>query len=86
MDLLFSNKEELIGNVIISFNVGCSGCKTITFEIQRGARKEIAEHKRADLRVFKEEVSDITASLKGLPGKIFGCSQPVCVLTLNFTF
>lgn len=39
--------------MIISFNGGCSDYETTDFEIQRGVRKEIVEHKRADIRVFK---------------------------------
>lgn len=54
LDLLFTNKEELIGNVMMSFTVGCSDCETMGFEIQRGASKQIVEHKRADFRLFKE--------------------------------
>lgn len=64
MDLLVTNKEELIRDVIINGNIGCSDHETVEFEIQRGARKEIAEHRRADFRLFKELVGGITAYLK----------------------
>lgn len=43
MDLLFTNEEELTGDMIINGNVGCSDHEIVEFEIQRGARKKIAE-------------------------------------------
>lgn len=74
MDLLYTNREELIGDVINNRNVCCSDHETVELDIQMGARKEIAEHRRAYFRLFKELVGSITASLKGerSSGKLAG--------------
>ena len=58
----------------INGNVGCSDHEIVEFEIQRGERKKIAEHRQADFRLFKELVGGITASLKGKrsSGKLAG--------------
>lgn len=74
LDLLFTNKEELTGDVIINGNVCCGDHEVVEFEIQRGARKETADHRRADFRLFKEFIDVITSSLKGKrsSGKLAG--------------
>lgn len=64
MDLLFTSKEELTGDVMISGNVGWGDHEMVEFEIQRGARNETEEHRRAAFRLFRELIGGITASLK----------------------
>lgn len=65
MDLLFTNKEELVRYVITNGNVGCSDHEIEELEIQRGARKETEEYRRAHFRLLKQLVGGITTVLKG---------------------
>lgn len=64
MDILFTKKEELVGYVAINGNVGCSDHETVELEIQRRVRKEVAEYRREDLRLFRELVGGNTRALK----------------------
>jgi len=65
LDLLSTSKRELVRDVIINGNVGCSDPEIAEFEIQRGARKEIPKYRRAHFRLFEELVGGITTALKG---------------------
>lgn len=65
MDILFTKKEELVGYVIINGNTGCSDHEVVDLEIQRRVKNEVAEYRRADLRLFRELVDSNTTALKG---------------------
>lgn len=40
LDVLFTDKEEVVGDVVISSSLGCSHHEMVNCEILRGVRKE----------------------------------------------
>lgn len=59
LDLLLTNKEDLLRDVTVNGSSGCSDHKITEFEILRGMRKtssriKTLDFRRADFDLFKE--------------------------------
>ncbi|XP_051640625.1 uncharacterized protein LOC127469851 [Manacus candei] len=78
LDLLFTNREGLVGDVVVGGRLGHSDHEIIEFSILRDARRAInktstLDFQRADFSLFKKLVQRVIALVGYLPGVFVLC-------------